>query len=87
MFSMAPSSLSWYVAYLFKAFPLDMSQYSRLFNSTRVPKPFKDELKTTKDGRQVLVIRNGHIFLFDAIDKNGWLLEFYYSCFYLTYIH
>ncbi|XP_065674271.1 carnitine O-palmitoyltransferase 2, mitochondrial isoform X2 [Hydra vulgaris] len=73
--SMAPSSLSWYVAYLFKAFPLDMSQYSRLFNTTRVPKPLKDELKTIKGGRQVLVIRNGHIFLFDAIDKNGNLVS------------
>ena len=33
-----PKSLSWYGAYWYKAFPLDMSQYGRLFNSTRIPR-------------------------------------------------
>ena len=69
--SLTPSSLSWYVAYLFKAFPLDMSQYKNLFNSTRVPKHGKDKLKLVKEGRQILVIRNGNIFLFDGIKENG----------------
>lgn len=32
-----PSSISWYGAYMFNAYPLDMSQYSKLFNSTRIP--------------------------------------------------
>lgn len=72
--SLTPSSLSWYVAYLYKAFPLDMSQYERLFNSTRIPRPVKDELKTDKSNRQVLVIRNGNFFLFDAIKEDGSLI-------------
>ena len=70
-FSTVPGIASWYVAYLFKAFPLDMSQYGRLFNSTRVPKKGKDKLRTQKRNRNVLVIRNGHIFLFEAIKKDG----------------
>lgn len=68
---MTPSSLSWYTAYLFKAFPLDMSQYEHLFNSTRIPKQEKDELKKVEGGREILVIRNGNIFLFDAFKKDG----------------
>ena len=74
-----PSSLSWYMAYLHKVFPLDMSQYGRLFNSTRVPAPVKDELRTNKSGRHVLVIRNGNIFTFDAIREDG--MVFFYLCF------
>ncbi len=33
-----PESVSFYGAYMFNAYPLDMSQYFRLFNSTRIPK-------------------------------------------------
>ena len=33
-----PESFSFYGAYMFNAYPLDMSQYFRLFNSTRIPK-------------------------------------------------
>ena len=58
---------------MFNAFPLDMSQYGRLFNSTRVPMREKDQLKTVKNNRQILVIRNGNIFLFDAIKEDGML--------------
>ncbi len=32
-----PESVSFYGAYMFNAYPLDMSQYHRLFNSTRIP--------------------------------------------------
>jgi len=59
------------MSYLHNAYPLDMSQYGRLFNSTRIPTPTKDVLKTDKNGRQVLVIRNGNIFLFDVIKEDG----------------
>lgn len=37
-FRLIPRSLAWYGAYWYKAFPLDMSQYNRLFNSTRIPR-------------------------------------------------
>ena len=52
-----------------------MSQYARLFNSTRIPRREKDELKTVEDGRQILVIRNGNIFLFDVINEDGEKLQ------------
>lgn len=70
-----PSSLSWYGAYLFKAFPLDMSQYSRLFNSTRIPLKDKDGLQRYESDRHMAVLRNGHIFTFDLINKDGSVLS------------
>ncbi|XP_058031126.1 carnitine O-palmitoyltransferase 2, mitochondrial isoform X1 [Ahaetulla prasina] len=66
-----PSSLSWFGAYMVNAYPLDMSQYFRLFNSTRLPKPKKDELFTDEHARHLLVLRNGHFYVFDVIDQNG----------------
>ncbi|XP_043941382.1 carnitine O-palmitoyltransferase 2, mitochondrial isoform X1 [Protopterus annectens] len=66
-----PSSFSWFGAYMVNAYPLDMSQYFRLFNSTRIPRPNKDELFTDERARHLLVMRNGHFFAFDVIDKDG----------------
>ncbi|XP_005097845.1 carnitine O-palmitoyltransferase 2, mitochondrial [Aplysia californica] len=66
-----PSSLSWYGAYLFKAFPLDMSQYKRLFNSTRIPRPEKDELYTNEKSKHIAVLRNGNVYVFDMMDGDG----------------
>ncbi|XP_077986984.1 carnitine O-palmitoyltransferase 2, mitochondrial-like [Glandiceps talaboti] len=66
-----PSSLSWYAAYLYKAFPLDMSQYKNLFNSTRIPHQGKDELRLDTDARHILVMRNGHFYTFDVLAKDG----------------
>lgn len=66
-----PSTFSWYGAYLVKAFPLDMSQYSRLFNSTRIPQPHSDELVSLGNQRHVVVMRNGHFYIFNAVQPNG----------------
>ena len=54
-----------------KAFPLDMSQYKRLFNSTRIPRQGKDELKASPGAPHVLVLRNGHMYCVDAVQPNG----------------
>lgn len=70
-----PSSLSWYGAYMVNAFPLDMSQYFRLFNSTRIPKPGRDELFTEDKGRHLLVMRKGNMYVFDIVDKDGNLVK------------
>lgn len=70
-----PQDYSWYIAYLFNAYPLDMSQYKNLFNSTRVPWTEKDKLKSSPEGRQILVIRNGNMYLFDAIKPTGSLVS------------
>ncbi|XP_062994892.1 carnitine O-palmitoyltransferase 2, mitochondrial [Elgaria multicarinata webbii] len=66
-----PSSLSWFGAYMVNAYPLDMSQYFRLFNSTRLPKLNKDELFTNENERHLLVLRNGNFYVFDVIDRDG----------------
>eukprot|EP00731_Ephydatia_muelleri_P037937 Em0604g4a len=45
-----------------EGFPSDMSQYSRLFSSTRIPHQHKDELLTFQDSRHVVVLRRGHFY-------------------------
>lgn len=66
-----PSQFSWYGAFLVKAFPLDMSQYARLFCSTRIPELKKDRLATNESARHMLVMRNGNFYVFDTITTDG----------------
>lgn len=66
-----PSALSWYGAYLMKAFPLDMSQFPNLFNSTRIPKIGQDQLFNDYSGRHLVVMKNGNFYSFDVLDENG----------------
>ncbi|CAN9500777.1 unnamed protein product [Ophioblennius macclurei] len=70
-----PPSLSWYGAYMVNAYPLDMSQYFRLFNSTRIPKRGRDELFTDEKGRHLLVMRKGNMYTFDVLDRDGNLVN------------
>eukprot|EP00005_Dracoamoeba_jomungandri_P001567 CAMPEP_0174262420 /NCGR_PEP_ID=MMETSP0439-20130205/12964_1 /TAXON_ID=0 /ORGANISM="Stereomyxa ramosa, Strain Chinc5" /LENGTH=668 /DNA_ID=CAMNT_0015347125 /DNA_START=1 /DNA_END=2007 /DNA_ORIENTATION=+ len=75
-----PTSLSWYGAYLVGAYPLDMSQYSRLFLSTRVPKTGKDELLSFPGIQQhkdihVLVMRNNHFYKLKVYENGMWDTE------------
>ncbi|XP_029428828.1 carnitine O-palmitoyltransferase 2, mitochondrial-like isoform X2 [Rhinatrema bivittatum] len=73
--SFLPTSLSWYGAYMFNAYPLDMSQYKRLFKSTRIPKQGRDQLFTDESARHLLVMRNGHFYVFDILDMNDNILH------------
>ncbi|KAI8497228.1 Carnitine O-palmitoyltransferase 2, mitochondrial [Branchiostoma belcheri] len=66
-----PSSLSWYGAYMANGYPLDMSQYKNLFNSTRIPRPDRDEIVVDNSANHLLVIRNGHMYVFDVMDADG----------------
>ncbi|KAL5014600.1 hypothetical protein ScPMuIL_008870 [Solemya velum] len=66
-----PKSVSFYGAYWYKAFPLDMSQYGNLFNSTRIPRKGRDEIFRNAEARHLLVLRNGHFYTFDVIDEHG----------------
>ncbi|XP_054005673.1 carnitine O-palmitoyltransferase 2, mitochondrial [Hylaeus anthracinus] len=70
-----PSRISWYGAYLFKAYPLDMSQYHNLFNTTRLPKIEKDEIYQNTSARHVIVMRKGHFYSIDVLDENGYIYE------------
>lgn len=70
-----PSSLSWYGAYMMNAYPLDMSQYAQLFNSTRIPRLRRDELFTDENGQHVLVMRKGNMYVFNIVDRDGNLVK------------
>lgn len=72
--SLAPSFLSWYVAYLYKAYPLDMSQYNKLFCTTRIPKEDKDVIKHNPGSKHVCIQSKGHFYVFDVIDDSGNIL-------------
>ncbi|KAJ8869554.1 hypothetical protein PR048_028545 [Dryococelus australis] len=71
---MLPPFVSWYGAYLFNAFPLDMSQYTGLFNTTRVPEIGKDIILKASYGSHILVMKKGNLYTFDVLDKNGNIL-------------
>ncbi|XP_076447430.1 carnitine O-palmitoyltransferase 2, mitochondrial-like isoform X2 [Babylonia areolata] len=70
-----PQSLSWYGAYWYKAFPLDMSQYRHLFNSTRIPRPERDELYCDPTAQHLLVMRNGNFYIFNIFDRDGNMVD------------
>ncbi|XP_067884843.1 carnitine O-palmitoyltransferase 2, mitochondrial-like [Heterodontus francisci] len=75
LISLLPSRISWYGAHLASAYPLDMSQYVYLFNTTRIPKLNKDELLTVEQPKHLLVMRNGHFYVFDVLDSCGDILH------------
>lgn len=72
--------------------PLSMSQFRRIFNCTRVPGITKDIItayfKTEREGpcsSNVIVLCNGHIFVFNSLHEDGspltqteWLLQLFY---------
>lgn len=75
--TLLPSSVSFYGAALFGAYPLDMSQYASLFESTRVPKPGRDELRKAAeraDGclkRHVVVQCGARFFEIEVVRADG----------------
>ncbi|ERL94621.1 hypothetical protein D910_11897 [Dendroctonus ponderosae] len=73
--SSLPESLSWHGAYLFKAYPLDMSQYPSLFNSTRVPETDRDRLIKNLPGNHITVQSKGHFYAFSVMDQYGDILK------------
>ncbi|RWS00883.1 hypothetical protein B4U79_11788 [Dinothrombium tinctorium] len=68
---LTPTAFAFYASALFKAFPLDMSQYTNLFSSTRIPRLGKDELLRFPESRHVAVIKRGQIFTFNVLDSRG----------------
>lgn len=69
--SLVPSNISTYVSYVFKAYPLDMSQYDGLFCATRIPELSKDSIKRYTDSRHLVVAYKGRFYKVDVIDSNG----------------
>lgn len=56
---------------MFQAFPLDMSQYCNLFNTTRLPQLGKDKLYHDETQKHVLILKGGNAYIFDVIDADG----------------
>ncbi|XP_075974466.1 carnitine palmitoyltransferase 2 [Anticarsia gemmatalis] len=73
--SMLPEAISWYGAYLFKAFPLDMSQFVGLFGATRIPHLTKDVIFRDPNSKHIVVQKNGNFYIFDVLDADGNLLS------------
>lgn len=66
-----PEAVSFYGAAALGAYPLDMSQYKNLFESTRVPKTGRDELQTFPGSRHVVVQRGAKFYTFDVLKDDG----------------
>uniref|UniRef100_A0AC35U6V8 FHA domain-containing protein n=1 Tax=Rhabditophanes sp. KR3021 TaxID=114890 RepID=A0AC35U6V8_9BILA len=66
-----PEMISWYCAYLFKAFPLDMSQYGNLMGGTRIPEIEKDKLFVKKDSRHFVVMKGGKFYTVNIFDDKN----------------
>eukprot|EP01147_Barroeca_monosierra_P001871 gene1871-4967_t len=60
---MTPDKVAWFTGYLFGAFALDMSQYTNLFRSTRIPLPGRDQLVVFDESQaRHIIIQYGHNF-------------------------
>ena len=54
-----------------------MSQYARLFCSTRIPEVKKDRLATFENARHMVVMRKGNFYVFDTITTDGKNKQFF----------
>lgn len=66
-----PEAVAWYGSFLFKAYPLDMSQFKNLFNTSRIPKPGKDVLLYEPTAKHIAVLHKGNYYVFDVVDDKG----------------
>eukprot|EP00164_Ancoracysta_twista_P002396 GFYU01003174.1.p1 GENE.GFYU01003174.1~~GFYU01003174.1.p1 ORF type:complete len:660 (-),score=214.07 GFYU01003174.1:117-2096(-) len=67
---MCPEFMASYPNLAMGAYPLDMSQYPRLFRSTRVPHLDRDLLVSHPDTRHVVVMCKNQFFKVDVLDEN-----------------
>lgn len=51
-----------------------MTQYGRLFATTRIPHPTRDELISFINSKHIVVIANSHFYSFDVLDPNHSIL-------------
>lgn len=55
----------------FHAFPLDMSQYDSIFNTTRIPRKNRDEILRSSFSKHVVIAHRGNYYKVDVADNNG----------------
>ena len=58
-----------------QVFPLDMSQFPNLFQSTRIPMSDRDEIRRFPESRHILILHRGRFYTFDVLDENGNIFE------------
>jgi carnitine O-palmitoyltransferase 2 len=69
---MSPASIAWYVSALaFQAYALDMSQFERLFGSTRIPQIDCDRLTTAHQSKHVILLRHGQFYRLQVLEQDG----------------
>uniref|UniRef100_A0A1A9W083 Choline/carnitine acyltransferase domain-containing protein n=1 Tax=Glossina brevipalpis TaxID=37001 RepID=A0A1A9W083_9MUSC len=68
---LTPQVVATYVSYAFKAYPLDMSQYERLFGTSRIPEVDKDRLVQNPNSKHIMVMRRGNIYAVEVLDSQG----------------
>ena len=66
-----PQRFATQMASLVGVVPVDMSQYSRLFGTTRIPKCEQDELMVSPSSRHAVVMRNGHLYAIEVQQASG----------------
>lgn len=66
-----PEFMSWYAAFAAGCYALDMSQYGRLFHSTRIPETGKDRLESFPGSRHVVVQRGLDFFELTVLNEDG----------------
>jgi carnitine O-palmitoyltransferase 2 len=69
-FKFIPNMIALYPAVLLKAYPLDMSQYSMLFGTTRIPKNGKDFLQRGF-GSHCIVLHKNNFYKLPLFEENG----------------
>uniref|UniRef100_A0A336MKE1 CSON002345 protein n=1 Tax=Culicoides sonorensis TaxID=179676 RepID=A0A336MKE1_CULSO len=68
---LVPNMIATYVAYTFKAYPLDMSQYEGLFAATRIPEVDKDRIFRAANPKHIVIFIKGHAYTMDVLDAHG----------------
>jgi carnitine O-palmitoyltransferase 2 len=66
-----PEAVSWFAGFAVGAYALDMSQYNRLFQSTRIPERGTDRLQSYPASRHVVVQRGADFYALDVLDGKG----------------
>nr|CDS32227.1 carnitine O palmitoyltransferase 2 [Hymenolepis microstoma] len=73
--NLLPSLCATYGAYLFGVFPLDISSYHHLFQSSLIPSFDMDRLNKFSDSRHIVVINQGAFYFFDVFDHQGRMIS------------
>lgn len=68
--------------FFFQAYPLDMSQYKNLFNTSRIPMMETDKIYSDFLTRHIVVIKDGNFYKLDVLDESGQMHCYYYILIY-----